>query len=65
MLAIASRSLMQQDEIDSAIRVMELVANSGKSHAYTDNVATGISRKQDKLNAYLAGKQDDDDEIDF
>lgn len=65
MLQLASRSLMQQDEIDSAIRVLELVANSGKEHGYTDNVAQAIERKQAKLNDYLAGKQDDEDEIDF
>lgn len=65
MLQLASRSLMQQDEIDSAIRVLELVANSGKDHVYTDNVAQAIERKQAKLNDYLAGKADDDEEIDF
>lgn len=65
MLQLASRSLMQQDEIDSAIRVLELVASSGKEHSYTDNVAQAIERKQTKLNDYLAGKQDDDEEIDF
>lgn len=65
MLQLASRSLMQQDEIDSAIRVMELVATSGKDHSYTDNVAQAIERKQAKLNDYLAGKQEDDEEIDF
>lgn len=65
LLQLASRSMMQQDEIDSAIRVLELVANSGKDHAYTDNVAQAIERKQAKLNDYLAGKQDDEEEIDF
>lgn len=65
MLQLASRSMMQQDEIDAAIRVLELVATSGKENNYTDNVAQAIERKQTKLNDYLAGKQETEDEIDF
>lgn len=66
LLQLASRSIMQQDEIDSSIRVLELIAASGQENAYTDNVAQAVERKQQKLNDYLAGKQDDDgEEIDF
>lgn len=65
MLSICSRSLMQQSDIDAAIKVLELVATSGQNHPYTDNVATGIERKQSKLNDWLAGKSDTEDEIDF
>ena len=65
MLAISSRSIMSQEQIDSSIKVLELVAASGKSHSYTDNVAQGIERKQSKLNDWLNGQSDSEDEIDF
>lgn len=65
MLAIASRSLMLQDQIDTALRVMALIDESGKQHAYTDNVLTGIVRKQDKLNAAATGTDEDEEDIDF
>jgi len=74
MLGISSRSIMNQEDIDSAIRVLELVVTAsaangngnGKEHPYTDNVAQGIERKQGHLNEFLAagaGKETDD--IDF
>lgn len=66
LLEIASRSIMMQEQIDSCIKVLSLIAESGKTHAYTDNVAEGLSRKQDKLNAYLAGnQQDEEDDLDL
>lgn len=65
MSLIASRSIMMQEQIDSCIKVMELVTASGKQNAYSDNVIQAIARKQEKLNDYLAGNEDDEDEIDF
>ncbi len=66
LLSLASRSIMLQEDIDTCIKVMELIASSGKQNAYTDNVAQAIERKQSKLNDYLAGKQgNDEDDIDF
>lgn len=65
LLMIASREIMSQDEIDNAARVLELLHASKKEHAYTANVEEGLGIKQLKLNAKLAGQDDDDDEIDF
>lgn len=63
---IASRSLMMQDDIDAAARVLELLENNGKNHPYTDNVIQGLGRKQEKLAAYLAANDGlADDGIDF
>jgi hypothetical protein len=64
LLQIASRSIMDQDDIDSCIKVLALVES--KPNAYTDNVSEALARKQEKLNEYLAGKADNaDDDIDF
>lgn len=61
MLAIAKRGdPMKQEDIDAAIRVLGLLSASNTSHAYTDNVAQGIAKMQEKLNAYLAGNTEDD-----
>ncbi len=67
LLALASRSVMKQEDIDACIKVCGLLEETGKKHDYTDNVLQGIVRAQDKLNAFLAnGAQDDDgDELDF
>lgn len=63
---IAGRSMMFQDDIDSCIKVCELLMAQGETHSYTENVIKGIARKQDKLNAYLAGKSEsEDEELDF
>lgn len=64
LLAIASRSIMNQDDIDACIKVLALVESH--PNAYTDNVSEALARKQEKLNDYLAGKADNaDDDIDF
>lgn len=64
MLSISSRSLMQQEEIDSALKVLALV--DAVPNAYTNNVAEALGRKQEKLNDKLNGLGDDDlDSIDF
>lgn len=65
LLLIASRSIMMQEQLDSCLKVMELVMASGKENSYSDNVIQAIARKQEKLNEYLSGNQDSDDEIDF
>jgi hypothetical protein len=64
MLAIASRSIMQQEEIDSCLKVLELVDNV--PNEYTNNVSEALGRKQEKLNDKLAGINDDDlEDVDF
>lgn len=65
LLLIASRSIMMQEQIDSCLKVLELVTASGKTNDYSDNVIQAIARKQEKLNDYLAGNADDENEIDF
>lgn len=65
LLLISSRSIMMQDQIDSCLKVAALITETGKEHPYSDNVWTGIARKQEKLNAYLAGKDDEDDDFDL
>lgn len=65
LLLIASRSIMLQEQIDNAAKALEVLAASGKVNAYTENVIEGLARKQVKLNEYLAGASDDDDDIDF
>ena len=65
LLLIASRSIMLQEQIDNAAKALEVLAASGKVNSYTENVIEGLARKQVKLNEYLAGATEDEDDIDF
>lgn len=67
LIGLASRSIMSQEDIDNCIRCLELVASANcEGHAYTDNVAQGIERKQNQLNEFLAaGQNESDNELDF
>lgn len=65
LLCIASRQIMSQEAIDSALRVCELLDSSGKPNAYTDNVLEAIARKQTKLDEFNANGDDSEDDIDF
>lgn len=66
ILELSSRSVMSQINIDACLRVASLIEDSGKSHPYTDNILTGITKSQAKLDAFMAsGQIDSDDEIDF
>lgn len=58
---------MDQESIDSCLRVMEVIDKSGLKNDYTDNVLQGIVKMQNKLDAFLAsGQQDEeDDDLDF
>lgn len=64
MLSLSARGLMTQNDIDAAIRVMSLLDDSGKSNSYSDNILTGITRKQAQLDAFNESKSDSE-EIDF
>lgn len=64
LLRLSSRSLMMQDEIDSCIKVLDLITEK-INLPYSENVAEAIARKQDKLNEYLEGKTESDDDLDF
>ena len=68
ILALAKRGdPMKQEDIDAVIRVLGLIDASGNNHHYTDNVAQGVAVMQEKLDRYLAGKQEEEEleEIDF
>lgn len=68
ILALAKRGdPMKQEDIDSVIRVLGLIDSSSTKHEYTDNVAQGVAAMQEKLDRYLAGKQEEEEleEIDF
>lgn len=64
MLSLSARGLMTQNDIDAAIRVMSLLDDSGKTNSYSDNILTGITRKQAQLDAFNESKSDSE-EIDF
>jgi len=66
ILALSARTLMQQQEIDALIKVVSLIADQPISNAYTDNVAQGIARKQERLHNWLANAGTDSaEDIDF
>ena len=66
ILALSARTLMQQQEIDALIKVVSLIADQPVSNAYTDNVAQGIARKQERLSEWLANAgADSSEDIDF
>ena len=64
LIKLSSRSLMMQDEIDACIKVLTLITDN-INLPYSENVAEAIARKQEKLNEYLSGKSESDDELDF
>ena len=64
MLSLSARGLMTQNDIDAAIRVMSLLEESGKSNSYSDNILTGITRKQTQLDNFNSSKESSED-IDF
>ena len=65
--SLTSREIMSQDDIDSCLRVVELIVSSGKDHTYTDNIIQGIAKMQAKRTAKDNGADDeeDDDGLDF
>lgn len=64
--ALASREVMSQDDIDSCLRVVELIVSSGKDHTYTDNIIQGIAKMQAKRTAKDNGADDEEeDDADF